>query len=152
MEENLHRVSRSPDVGTHNQNDSVAEDNRRRRHYNHHTHGDQVKCSGRSWAAAAIADCVALCCCPCAIINFLTLTFVKVPWIIGRRCLGGRRKKQNKRRLHKRQRRGKINSEDGFIITITVSLRRPWKMRNAVVVAAEMMMMITGLWWRGMEV
>ncbi|KAG2279704.1 hypothetical protein Bca52824_050924 [Brassica carinata] len=133
MEENLHRVSRSPDVGTHNQNDSVAEDNRRRRHYNHHTHGDQVKCSGRSWAAAAIADCVALCCCPCAIINFLTLTFVKVPWIIGRRCLGGRRKKQNKRRLHKRQRRGKINSEDGFIITITVSLRRPWKMRNAVV-------------------
>ncbi|XP_009125991.1 uncharacterized protein LOC103850942 isoform X1 [Brassica rapa] len=114
MEENLHRVSRSPDVGTHNQNDSVAEDNRRRRHYNHHTHGVQVKCSGRSWAAAAIADCVALCCCPCAIINFLTLTFVKVPWMIGRRCLGGRRKKQNKRRLHKRQRRGKINSEDGF--------------------------------------
>ncbi|KAG2245313.1 hypothetical protein Bca4012_024195 [Brassica carinata] len=118
MEENLHRVSRSPEVGTHCQNDSaVTEDNRRRRHYNHHTHGDQVKCSGGSWAAAAIADCVALCCCPCAIINFLTLTFVKVPWMIGRRCLGGswkKKKKKKRRRLHMRQPRGKINIEDGF--------------------------------------
>ncbi|KAJ4912046.1 Uncharacterized protein Rs2_06667 [Raphanus sativus] len=118
MEENSHRVSRRNDVGTHCQNDVVDEDNRRQqRHYNHHTHGDEDKCSGkrcRSWAAGAIADCLALCCCPCAIINFLTLTFVKVPWMIGRRCLGGRRKKKNKRRLHERQRSGKINGEDGF--------------------------------------
>ncbi|CAN7121335.1 unnamed protein product [Brassica rapa subsp. narinosa] len=55
MEENLHRVSRSPDVGTHNQNDSVAEDNRRRRHYNHHTHGVQAKDSA-DWNAVDDLD------------------------------------------------------------------------------------------------
>ncbi|CAH8315853.1 unnamed protein product [Eruca vesicaria subsp. sativa] len=115
MEENPHRVSRRNDVGTHCQNDAVEEESRRQRH----AHVDEGRCSGkrcRSWAAAAIADCVALCCCPCAIINFLTLTFVKVPWMIGRRCLGRSRKKKknknkNKRRLHKRPRRGKINVE-----------------------------------------
>lgn len=123
MEENPHRVSRRNHGGTHCQNDAVDEENRRHhRHYNHHlTHGDEVKCSGkrcRSWAAAAIADCVALCCCPCAIINLLTLTFVKVPWMIGRRCLGGgsgRNKKKKKRRLlHRKGRRGKMNGEDEF--------------------------------------
>ena len=43
--------------------------------------GDRIKCSGkscRSCAAALIADCVALCCCPCAVINFLTFALVKV--------------------------------------------------------------------------
>ncbi|KAJ0243518.1 hypothetical protein HA466_0195620 [Hirschfeldia incana] len=114
MEENPHRVSRRNNGGTHCQNDAVDEDNRRQQR--HHIHGDnKVKCSGkrcRSWAAAAIADCVALCCCPCAIINFLTLTFVKVPWMIGRRCLGRSRnkKKKKKRKLHIRQGRG--NGED----------------------------------------
>lgn len=118
MEENPHRVSRRSHGGTHCQNDSDDEENRRRRHYNHNTHGGEVKCCGkryRSWAAAAIADCVALCCCPCAIINLLTLAFVKVPWMIGRRCLGGGRKNKKKRKLlHRRQRRGKINGGDEF--------------------------------------
>ncbi|CAF2347119.1 hypothetical protein BRARA_J02003 [Brassica rapa] len=115
MEENPHRVSRKHNGGTHCQNDAVYEESRRHRH---HIHGDKVKCSGkrcRSWAAAAIADCVALCCCPCAIINFLTLTFVKVPWMIGRRCLGrSRNKKKKKRKLHMRQDRGKFICEDVF--------------------------------------
>ncbi|ESQ41436.1 hypothetical protein EUTSA_v10014646mg [Eutrema salsugineum] len=121
MEENPHRVSRRNIGGTHFQNDAVDEENRRQRQYNHQTHVDEVKCSSkrcRSWAAAAIADCVALCCCPCAIINLLTLTLVKVPWMIGRRCLGGggRNTKKKKRRLlhRRRQRRGKINGEDEF--------------------------------------
>ncbi|KAH0907351.1 hypothetical protein HID58_039178, partial [Brassica napus] len=104
MEENPHRVSRKHNGGTHCQNDAVYE--------------ESLKCSGkrcRSWAAAAIADCVALCCCPCAIINFLTLTFVKVPWTIGRRCLGrSRNKKKKKRKLHMRQDRGKFICEDVF--------------------------------------
>ncbi|EOA31836.1 hypothetical protein CARUB_v10015061mg [Capsella rubella] len=67
------------------------------------------RCSGkrcRSWAAAAIADCVALCCCPCAVVNLLTLAFVKVPWMIGRKCIGrsGRSKKRRKKvnRFHER--------------------------------------------------
>ncbi|KFK25709.1 hypothetical protein AALP_AA8G149100 [Arabis alpina] len=117
MEENPHRVSRRNHGGTHYQNDTVDEENRRHhRHYN----GEEAKCSGKkcrsTWAAAAIADCVALCCCPCAIINLLTLTFVKVPWMIGRRCLGGRNKNKKKKRklLHRRGRRGKVNGEDGF--------------------------------------
>uniref|UniRef100_A0A1J3J502 Uncharacterized protein n=1 Tax=Noccaea caerulescens TaxID=107243 RepID=A0A1J3J502_NOCCA len=117
MEENPHRVSRRNHGGTHCQNDAVDEENRRQRHYNHHTQADEVKCSGkrcRSWAAAAIADCVALCCCPCAIINLLTLTFVKVPWMIGRRCLRGcgMNKKKKRRLLRRRRCRGKINGED----------------------------------------
>ncbi|CAH8328124.1 unnamed protein product [Eruca vesicaria subsp. sativa] len=107
MEETPHRVSRRTNGGTHCQND--AEDVESRRQQRHHFHGDDIKCSGKrcrsTWAAAAIADCVALCCCPCAIINFLTLTFVKVPWMIGRRCLGGggknkKKKKKKKRRLN----------------------------------------------------
>lgn len=73
------------------------------------------KCSRkrcRSWAAAAIADCVALCCCPCAVVNLLTLAFVKVPWMIGRKCIGrgGRSKKRRKKtnreeRFHHHHRR-----------------------------------------------
>ncbi|XP_062106863.1 uncharacterized protein LOC133818161 [Humulus lupulus] len=65
--------------------------------------GDQIKCSGkscRSCAAALIADCVALCCCPCAVINFLTFALVKVPWAVGRKCFGRwkKKKKTNKRK------------------------------------------------------
>ncbi|KAF8047220.1 hypothetical protein N665_3142s0008 [Sinapis alba] len=110
MEENPHRVSRRNNVcGTHFQNDAVDEENRRQRH---HIHGKRCR---STWAAAAIADCVALCCCPCAIINFLTLTFVKVPWMIGRRCLGRSRnknkKKKKKGKLKMRQGRGNINGD-----------------------------------------
>ncbi|CAA7031381.1 unnamed protein product [Microthlaspi erraticum] len=118
MEEIPHRVSRRNHGGTHCRNDAADEENRRQRHYNHHTQADESKCSGKrcqSWAAAAIADCVALCCCPCAIINLLTLTFVKVPWMIGRRCLRGcGMNKKKTRRLLRRKRscRGKTNGED----------------------------------------
>ncbi|KAJ4892593.1 Uncharacterized protein Rs2_19387 [Raphanus sativus] len=70
------------------------------------------KCSGErrrsSWAAAVIADCVALCCCPCAVVNLLTLAFVKVPWMIGRKCIGRRKKRKKKMeredRFHHNQR------------------------------------------------
>ena len=70
------------------------------------------KCSGErcrsSWAAAAIADCVALCCCPCAVVNLITLAFVKVPLMIGRKCIGRRKKRKKKMeredRFHHNQR------------------------------------------------
>ncbi|KAE8697148.1 Tudor/PWWP/MBT superfamily protein, putative isoform 1 [Hibiscus syriacus] len=62
--------------------------------------GDLIECSGkycRSCTAGVIADCVALCCCPCALLNLLTLALVKVPWKMGRRCLGlGKKKKGNR--------------------------------------------------------
>ncbi|XP_052188150.1 uncharacterized protein LOC127798660 [Diospyros lotus] len=69
-----------------------------------HRHGDEnvgeiVKCSGeycRSCAAAAVADCVAVCCCPCAVLSFFALAFFKAPWMVGRRCLGLGKKKAKK--------------------------------------------------------
>ncbi|XP_071708317.1 uncharacterized protein [Rutidosis leptorrhynchoides] len=56
-----------------------------------------VECSGKSCqscTARVIADCVAVCCCPCAVVNFFTLTFLKLPWMIGRKCLSNLSKKK----------------------------------------------------------
>ncbi|XP_076944815.1 uncharacterized protein LOC143615603 [Bidens hawaiensis] len=60
---------------------------------------DEVKCSGKacqSCTARVIADCVAVCCCPCAVVNFFTLAFLKVPWMMGRRYLSKKKKKKRK--------------------------------------------------------
>ncbi|XP_065009044.1 uncharacterized protein LOC135639174 [Musa acuminata AAA Group] len=49
---------------------------------------DDVECSGnscRSCTAVLVANCIALGCCPCAVVNMLTLTLVKVPWMVSRR-------------------------------------------------------------------
>ncbi|XP_051141244.1 uncharacterized protein LOC127258445 [Andrographis paniculata] len=65
-------------------------------------------CSGKSCqscTAGAIADCVAVCCCPCAVVNFLTLAFLKLPWAVARRCLG-RRSRRQQRRLEAPEGRG----------------------------------------------
>ncbi|KAK9067292.1 hypothetical protein SSX86_014618 [Deinandra increscens subsp. villosa] len=59
----------------------------------------EVGCSGKSCqscTAGVIADCVAVCCCPCAVVNLFTLTFFKLPWMIGRKCLGLGNKKKRK--------------------------------------------------------
>uniref|UniRef100_A0A0E0JLK5 Uncharacterized protein n=1 Tax=Oryza punctata TaxID=4537 RepID=A0A0E0JLK5_ORYPU len=37
--------------------------------------------------ASAVASCVALCCCPCAVVGCLTLALVKAPYVAGRRCV-----------------------------------------------------------------
>lgn len=64
--------------------------------------GETIECSGkycRSCTAGMIADCVALCCCPCAVFNCLALAFVKAPWMVGRRCLGfGKKKRKRKKK------------------------------------------------------
>ncbi|WOK91549.1 pentatricopeptide repeat-containing protein [Canna indica] len=52
--------------------------------------GDHVSCSGescRSCTAVTIAGCIALSCCPCAVVSMLALTLVKLPWVVSRRCL-----------------------------------------------------------------
>ncbi|KNA17116.1 hypothetical protein SOVF_083120 [Spinacia oleracea] len=57
-----------------------------------------VECTGkqcRSCAAALVADCVAVCCCPLALVSLLALAFVKVPYLVGKRCL---RKRNNRKR------------------------------------------------------
>lgn len=35
--------------------------------------------------ASAVANCVALCCCPCAVVSCFTLALVKAPYVAGRR-------------------------------------------------------------------
>ncbi|XVF60282.1 hypothetical protein PTKIN_Ptkin08bG0032800 [Pterospermum kingtungense] len=75
--------------------------------------GDLIECSGkhcRSCTAGAIADCVALCCCPCALVNLLTLALVKVPWKLGRRCLGLGKKKRNRVEMKRKCEKSFCNS------------------------------------------
>ncbi|KDP45330.1 hypothetical protein JCGZ_09579 [Jatropha curcas] len=67
-----------------------------------HESGDLVECSGkycRSCTAGCIGDSLALCCCPCALVNLFALAFVKVPWMVGRKCL---KKILKKRKISKK--------------------------------------------------
>lgn len=81
-------------------------------HHQHHRHaaadggdnddghpGDRrIKCTGKSCkacTAGVIADCVAVCCCPCAVVDCLVLALFKVPWKVGRKCLRRRKNKKN---------------------------------------------------------
>lgn len=67
--------------------------------------GDPVRCTGRqcrSCTGGAVADCVAICCCPCAVLNCLALAFIKIPFLIGKRwCLGFRRKRRKEKKGRK---------------------------------------------------
>ncbi|PKU87596.1 uncharacterized protein LOC110098517 [Dendrobium catenatum] len=47
----------------------------------------ETTCSCNSCAAAALADIIAVSCCPCAVLNFLALAFFKLPCAAGRRCM-----------------------------------------------------------------
>ncbi|KAL0450670.1 UNVERIFIED_CONTAM: hypothetical protein Slati_1623400 [Sesamum latifolium] len=70
----------------------------RRRHAVEEDGGDPVACTGKSCQSCTgvIADCVAVCCCPCAVVNILALAFFKLPWAVARKCLGGRKKKSRR--------------------------------------------------------
>ena len=96
MEEKLHRSPRSK--ATHeasyggpagnNSRFAVIEDG-----------GDSIECSGkhcRSCTAGLIADCVALCCCPFAVLHCFALAFVKAPLMAGRKCCGLAKKNRKK--------------------------------------------------------
>jgi len=50
----------------------------------------------------AIADCVALGCCPCAVVSLLGLALVKAPLVVGRRCVG-RLRRRRRFLLHKKR-------------------------------------------------
>ncbi|KAM3286695.1 hypothetical protein P3S67_025494 [Capsicum chacoense] len=66
---------------------------------------DPIECTGKfcmSCTAGVVADCVALCCCPCAVIDILALAFLKMPWTMVRKCFGkgkkmGKKKKEKER-------------------------------------------------------
>ncbi|GKV37264.1 hypothetical protein SLEP1_g45315 [Rubroshorea leprosula] len=111
MEKNLPRVSRKDGNGTQEVGASSAsstgqgpptltwKSSRYDDAADRYGGGDPIDCSGkycRSCTAGLIADCVAICCCPCAVVNLLTLALVKVPWKMGRRCLGLGKKKRKK--------------------------------------------------------
>ncbi|XP_051114420.1 uncharacterized protein LOC127240043 [Andrographis paniculata] len=81
----------------------------RRRSPEEESGGDRVACTGKSCqscTAGVIADCVAVCCCPCAVVNILALAFVKLPWAVARRCIGGRRRNNNGKRIMVEEEKG----------------------------------------------
>ncbi|XP_022873424.1 uncharacterized protein LOC111392332 [Olea europaea var. sylvestris] len=69
---------------------------------------DKITCTGKSCqscTAGVIADCVAVCCCPCAVVNLLALAFIKVPWMVGRKWFGmGKKNRQLKEKRRKCER------------------------------------------------
>ncbi|KAM0022642.1 hypothetical protein Hdeb2414_s0023g00630851 [Helianthus debilis subsp. tardiflorus] len=76
----------------------------------------QVKCYGKSCQSCAgrvIADCVAVSCCPCAVVNIFTLAFLKLPWMMGRKCLGNKNKK--KKLIKHEDKDGSSRREQGAI-------------------------------------
>ncbi|KAI3704792.1 hypothetical protein L1987_75021 [Smallanthus sonchifolius] len=73
------------------------------------------ECSGKacqSCTARVIADCMAVCCCPCAVVNFFTLTFLKLPWMMGRKCLHHLGSKRKKKKLLKSEGKDVISRKE----------------------------------------
>ncbi|XP_058773139.1 uncharacterized protein LOC131647248 [Vicia villosa] len=69
---------------------------------------DSIECSGKyckSCTTGLVADCVALCCCPCVVLHCFALAFIKAPWVMGRKCLGlgSKNKNKKKRCCHKKK-------------------------------------------------
>ncbi|KAG8366872.1 hypothetical protein BUALT_Bualt16G0013100 [Buddleja alternifolia] len=116
---------------------AVSNNSRRhRRHTVEEDGGDPVACTGKkcqSCTAGVIADCVALCCCPCAVVNILALAFFKLPLAVARKCIARRRKNSRRRRKMVEEKRkcgvgdvngisGNVRVEDG-ISEIVLSCR-----------------------------
>ncbi|XP_020234718.1 uncharacterized protein LOC109814653 [Cajanus cajan] len=80
--------------------------------------GDLIKCSGkycRSCCGGYVADCVAVCCCPCAVLHCFALALLKGPCVVGRKCLG--RKKKNKNKKNKKvNKRGHHHGGDDVVL------------------------------------
>jgi hypothetical protein len=68
----------------------------------------------------AIADCVALGCCPCAVVSMLALALVKAPLVVGRRCVG-RLRRRRRFILHKKRVRDVAASAAAATTTITAA-------------------------------
>ncbi|KAL9670273.1 hypothetical protein QQ045_007824 [Rhodiola kirilowii] len=63
---------------------------------------DGIECTSgccKSCVAGAIADGVAICCCPCAVVDLVAFVLVRVPWMVGRRCLAMARGKRKRKRI-----------------------------------------------------
>ncbi|KAL6587469.1 hypothetical protein OROMI_000447 [Orobanche minor] len=103
------RPSRSSSSSSSSSAASVKQCRSLRRQVEDEDAGDsEMACTGRSCescTAGAIADCVAVCCCPCAVVNFLALALVRLPWAVARKCLDRRRKRNRRRRLEEKRKR-----------------------------------------------
>ncbi|KAL6507313.1 hypothetical protein OROGR_023508 [Orobanche gracilis] len=103
------RPSRSSSSSSASSSNSGNQCRSLRRQVDDEEAGDaEVACTGRSCescTAGAIADCVALCCCPCSVVNFLALALVRLPWAVARKCLDRRRKRNRRRRLEEKRER-----------------------------------------------
>ncbi|XP_077242593.1 uncharacterized protein LOC143883118 [Tasmannia lanceolata] len=87
--------------------------------------GDHVECTCefcRTCSASLVGDTVAVCCCPCAVVNLLALAFVKIPWLVGRRCMRLLKKKRNG--VGCKSKMGKRRVEWKGVIERDVSLRK----------------------------
>ncbi|KAG6382340.1 hypothetical protein SASPL_157993 [Salvia splendens] len=86
-------------------------------------HAAAAACTGKSCqscTAGAIADCVALCCCPCAVASCFVLAFFKLPWAMARLCLRwGRRRRVEERKCAAGD--GESEKAKGGMIEIEVS-------------------------------
>ncbi|RRT44741.1 hypothetical protein B296_00047196 [Ensete ventricosum] len=84
--------------------------------------GDHIECTGascRSCTAVLVADCIALGCCPCAVVNMLALTLVKVPWVVSRRCLAMlKRKGGSLRRRRVRDEGGEVEKMTEVVVVV----------------------------------
>ncbi|CAK8533641.1 unnamed protein product [Lathyrus sativus] len=105
MDENPNRISSSK-ITRHNKRFDSADGE-----------ADLIECSGKyckSCTSGLVADCVALCCCPCVVLHCFALAFIKAPWIMGRKCLGLGRKNKNKKKkcCHKKCKRGPKDVDD----------------------------------------
>ncbi|MCD9558786.1 hypothetical protein HAX54_016404 [Datura stramonium] len=78
--------------------------------------GDTIECTGKSCKSCTggvVADCVALCCCPCALIDILALAFFKIPWMMGRKYLGkGKKKLSSKKSEEKKKKKKKKKKKE----------------------------------------
>ncbi|KAL3813798.1 hypothetical protein ACJIZ3_015066 [Penstemon smallii] len=99
-----------------------------RRHAVEEESGDPVTCTGKSChscTAGVIADCVAVCCCPCAVVNIFALAFVKLPWAVARKCISRRKMKSRRRMMEEKRKCGGISEkervEEGASSEIVVS-------------------------------
>lgn len=76
--------------------------------------GDPIECTGKSCkscTAGVVADCVALCCCPCAVIDILTLAFFRIPWTMGRKYLGKSKKSEKKKKKNNNNKKKMIQNK-----------------------------------------
>lgn len=79
--------------------------------------GDPIECTGKSCkscTAGVVADCVALCCCPCALIDILALAFFRIPWMLGRKYLEKSKKSEKKKKKKKIQKKKEEEMEKSY--------------------------------------